>query len=83
LRHAYEFSPEQTCMAFSGLLGLPNVRTVSSQSIQNAIEWHSSGMDFADALHLSVAGDCRMMMSFDKKFIKTAKAVSARKISEP
>jgi predicted nucleic acid-binding protein len=38
------------------------------------------GMDFADALHLGKASHCEAMVTFDRKFIKAAKAVGVESV---
>lgn len=51
------------------LLGLPNVSVGNAAKINNALEWHKNGMDFAEALHLAESGHCERLVTFDKKFI--------------
>lgn len=38
--------------------------------LAEALDQAEAGMDFADALHLSAAGHCEAMLTFDRKFIK-------------
>ena len=38
-----------------------------------ALDWTVGGMDFADALHLAKAEGCNAMVTFDRRFVRTAK----------
>lgn len=41
-----------------------------------ALDWTNRGMDFADALHLAKAERCDAMVSFDRRFARTATKLS-------
>lgn len=41
------------------------------------------GMDFADALHLSVSPDCRAFYTFDQKLVRKAKNRGRCAVMEP
>jgi predicted nucleic acid-binding protein len=47
-----------------------------------ALDRVERGMDFADALHLGKASHCDAMITFDRKFIKAAKAVGVETLRE-
>lgn len=83
LRYAYEFEPEQICDAFRKLFGLKNVRLANAQLVAQAIGWHGSGLDFADALHLAVSQQNTAMKTFDDKFIKRAKSLTSCSVERP
>lgn len=41
------------------IAGLPRVRVEQAEALALALDWYEAGMDFADALHLALAGkDC-------------------------
>lgn len=35
--------------------------------------WYITGMDFADALHLAQCQQAEQLLTFDKRFVKSAK----------
>ncbi|NET48916.1 MAG: type II toxin-antitoxin system VapC family toxin, partial [Merismopedia sp. SIO2A8] len=47
LRFAYKFRPRQICVALRNLMGLPNVYLMEAAVIEQALEWHENGLDFA------------------------------------
>ncbi|CBL45674.1 PilT-like protein [gamma proteobacterium HdN1] len=83
LRYAYEFEPEQICAAFRKLFGLKNVRLANAQIVAQAIGWHESGLDFADALHLAGSQQHTTLKTFDDKFIKRAKNLTPCTVEQP
>ncbi|PCK07213.1 MAG: PIN domain nuclease [Alteromonadaceae bacterium] len=83
LRYAYEFSPDQICTAFRNLLGLKNVHITNPTLIAQAVNWHEEGMDFADALHLSLSQKCSAFYTFDKKFISKSKGLTECAVTLP
>ncbi|MCC5866336.1 MAG: type II toxin-antitoxin system VapC family toxin [Wenzhouxiangella sp.] len=54
------------------LLGLPNVTVEDWPCIDQALNLHLKGLDFADALHWSRIGHCEAMASFDRSFARAA-----------
>jgi hypothetical protein len=40
-------------------------------------------MDFADALHLGSASECETMLTFDRKFIRSAAVIGEKRVAEP
>ena len=83
LRYAYHFKPSEITKAFQSLFGLSNVNLQEPIVIYDAIQWHTHGMDFADAIHLAKSQDCEAFVTFDKKFIKSALNVSTIPVKEP
>lgn len=54
------------------LLGLPNVEPVQSDGVRAPLAHYAQGMDFADALHLTLSGAHEALISFDKGFVRRA-----------
>lgn len=82
LRYAYNFSVDDICSALKKLFGLPNVHLSNPVFITQAIEWHEQGLDFADALHLSLSQQHEQLLTFDKKYVKKAKGLCKCVVSE-
>jgi len=76
LRFAYELTPEDICNAFMSLFGLKNIHLSNPAFISQAIEWHKMGMDFSDAMHLTLCQQHEKFYTFDKKFSLKAKALT-------
>lgn len=83
LRYAYHFKQPEITTAFQSLFGLPNVELEEPSVIFNAIEWHQSGMDFVDALHLAQSKDADAFVTFDKNLIKLAANNTTLQVREP
>ena len=82
LRSAYGFSSQQVAAGLRGLAGLPTVTVESPVLLAEALERVENGMDFADALHLGSAARCEVLLTFDRRFIRTAEGGSVR-VREP
>jgi predicted nucleic-acid-binding protein len=72
LRGAYGFKPSPISAAFAGLAGLENVSIENPAVFMRALSLYLSGMDFADALHVSGAGATDGFRTFDKSLVKQA-----------
>ncbi len=83
LRFAYKFEPSEIQASFTKLLGLTNVRMANPDLLAKAIEWHGTGLDFADALHLAASQGASRFLTFDAKFIKKAKELSQCRVERP
>ncbi len=83
LRYAYRFKPTEIMNAFESLFGLSNVQLQDPIGVADAIEWHRNGVDFADAIHLAQSKDAEALVTFDKKFIKSARKNAAVAVREP
>ena len=83
LRFAYHFKPVEICRAFRNLLGLPNVQLTNGSLMAQALQWHESGLDFADALHLAQSQDCSAIYTFDTKFVNRAKGLTDCEVQQP
>jgi len=76
LRAGYGFSSEQIRQAFQNVLGLPRLHVESPEKIEKALQWWASGLDFADALHISFSGAASQFATFDEKLGRRAKKIS-------
>ena len=83
LRNAYEFEPAQISAAFRKLFGLKNVRLANAQVVAQAIEWHESGLDFADGLHLALSQQSAALKTFDEQFIKRGRKLTSCVVEKP
>lgn len=83
LRYAYEYPSAEICAAFRKLFGMKNVHPNSPGKIAQAIDWHEKGLDFADALHLSLSEIQAEFKTFDEKLIKRAANLTACKVGNP
>jgi predicted nucleic-acid-binding protein len=83
LRSAYKFAPQDVADALNAFAGLPQVRLENAEAVAVALEWMRNGMDFADALHLAVSGECEAFISFDENLARKAKAIGAMPIRQP
>ena len=72
LRYAYRLKKPAILNAFHGILGLPNVEIEDPLGVAQALKWHESGLDFADALHLASSAAARQFMTFDEELKKMA-----------
>lgn len=74
LRAFYGFAVEDFVRVVKHLLGLPNVSVEEWARIDDALAWHTQGLDFADALHLLASSHCTELMSFDdRRFARRAR----------
>ncbi len=83
LRHAYGIDNGAIMKGFQKMMGLPNVRVEDQQAVFQAISWHESGLDFADALHLSSSMKADKFVTFDNAFIKKARKLISIDITGP
>ena len=82
LRGVYGFAGEEVATALRAFAGLPGVSVEGPDLIAEALDHAESGMDFADALHLAAAARCEAMLTFDRRFIETARDAPVR-VMEP
>jgi len=74
LRSVYGYPPAQVARAMRAFAGLPTVTVEDGAMLAAALDLAERGIDFADALHLRRSAHCEGFASFDKKFVKAAKA---------
>lgn len=82
LRSAYEYRPTEVARALRSFAGLPTVTVEDEAIVAKALELAEKGMDFADALHLGRSARCEGFVSFDRRFIKAAKAAGYENIQD-
>lgn len=73
LRAFYGFAAEDFVRVVKHLLGLPNVSVQEWPQVSDALNLHTDGLDFADALHLLASKHCTEFLTFDdKRFARRA-----------
>jgi predicted nucleic acid-binding protein len=84
LRRLYGYTTEQVCEALKAVFGLPIVQLEDSAAVNQALDWHSLGLDFADALHLaSRAGGAETFMTFDERLVKKSRLLGIHGVKLP
>ncbi|BAU63274.1 hypothetical protein STA3757_06340 [Stanieria sp. NIES-3757] len=83
LRFAYKLNSQEICHALKQLFGLPNVHLANANLINQVLQWHENGLDFADAFHLAQSQHCSELYTFDEKFIKKASKLTKCQILKP
>ena len=83
LRGGYRFRRDRIIAALAAFAGLPRVTLEDPTASARALDWMRSGLDFADALHLSKSQDCEAFVSFDQRFAALANSLSEVKIRAP
>jgi len=82
LRSAYEYRPADVSRALRAFAGLPTVTVEDGALVAAALDLAEQGVDFADALHLGRSAHCEGFVTFDRKFVKTAKAAGYPSVRE-
>ena len=82
LRSVYGFAAIEVAAALRSFSGLPNVSVESPALLAEALNLAEKGMDFADALHLGAAARCKVMLTFDRRFIEMTREAPIR-VMEP
>lgn len=72
LRFSYGLSRTTIAAAFGKLLATSSVTVEGVEAVRAAIDGYASGMDFADALHLSSSGGAQRFVTLDKKLARAA-----------
>jgi predicted nucleic-acid-binding protein len=73
LRRGYAEKPAKVAGALADLIGLPNITCEDEAEIRQALAWHQSGMDFADALHLAASHASTKFITFDRDMVKVGR----------
>ena len=73
LRSVYGLPATQVAAALRDFAGLPGVSVESPARLAEALDRVNEGMDFADALHLGAAAQCEALLTFDRRFIESAR----------
>ncbi|GLS37777.1 hypothetical protein GCM10010869_33710 [Mesorhizobium tianshanense] len=82
LRSTYGFAPLEIARTLRAFSGLPTVEVEDGAVVSSALDLSERGLDFADALHLSKSAHCTGFATFDRKFIKAAKAAGYDGVQE-
>jgi predicted nucleic acid-binding protein len=82
LRSAYGYRPAGLARALRAFAGLPTVSVEDDTVIAAALDLAEKGMDLADALHLCKSSNCEAFATFDRKFVKAAKAAGCDSVRE-
>jgi len=82
LRSSYDYRPAEVARAMRAFAGLPTVTVEAGAMLAAALDLAEKGMDFADALHLGRSAHCDGFASFDRKFVKAAKAAGYAGVRE-
>ena len=80
LRSLYGFPPDARAEALRALAGLRTVFLEDELAVSKALDWFQGGLDFADALHLTSAGNSEQFAIFDRKLAQQAKRLTALEI---
>lgn len=81
LRGAYDIPRPQIAASLRKLLGLPSVALANAIAVAQALEWFEAGLDFADAMHLALAGDAEEFVTFDARLAKRAHRITGRQVT--
>ena len=81
LRSLYGFEESSIRTAFTKLLGLKNVHVEDESSMAAALALTASGIELADAMHLSSRPPGAAFVSFDKAFARRARRAGVSDIS--
>jgi len=82
LRSTYGFRPVDVVRALRAFAGLPTVTVEDGAIVAGALDLAEKGLDFADALHLGRSAHCDGFASFDRRFVKAAKAAGCAGVRE-
>jgi predicted nucleic-acid-binding protein len=74
MRGYYGFKPAEVSGVLTHLLSLEHVEIEDRDTVQQAIDSHAAGLDFADALHHAGYRRCDAMATFDdRRFARRAR----------
>ena len=82
LRSAYGYAPPDIIRALRAFGGLRTVQIEDPAIVSSALDLAEKGLDFADALHLGKSVHCTSFATFDRKFVKAAKAAGYESVQE-
>mgnify|MGYP001243186252 FL=1 len=81
LSYSYGFDAAAIVGALRRLCGLPTVHLRDAAAVALALEWHATGLDFADAFHLALSAHCSRLLTFDRRFVARASAVGGPRVA--
>lgn len=82
LRSTYSYKPADVARALRAFGGLPGVKIEDAGAVSAAFDLAEQGMDFADALHLGRSDKADGFLTFDRRFVKAAKAAGIETVRE-
>lgn len=71
-KRGYALVPAVVAERIRHVAGLPSVQVEHGAQVADALRWYEQGMDFADALHLALAGADIGLATFDQRMQKRA-----------
>lgn len=83
LRSGYQCKPQDIATYFHAFLGLPGVEVSEPEAVVEALQNYVAGMDFADALHLTLSKGAPTFVTFDRRLIRKAQKLSSRDLRQP
>ena len=83
LRAAFGLSRVEICSGLRLICGLPKVKFREILIIEQTIDLHEKGLDFADAFHLTSCRTAAAFKTFDAEFIRKAKKLSDQIVQKP
>jgi predicted nucleic-acid-binding protein len=83
LKTTFRYRSQDIAAALDRVAGLATVTLENAERAARAFAWTSAGMDFAEALHLAAAEGCEGFVTFDRKLISAAAAISPTPVREP
>jgi len=72
-KRGYALEPTVVAERIRHVAGLPSVQVEHGGQVAEALNWYEQGMDFADALHLALAGPEIGLATLDQGIQKRAK----------
>jgi len=78
LRGVYDLPEAEIVALLEDLLAIDNLVVDRAAAVARAVEGLRQGMDFSDALHLTQAGHCGHLATFDARFRKLAKRLELK-----
>lgn len=82
LRSTYGYRAGDIARALRAFAGLPTVTVEDAAVVAAALDLAENGLDFADALHLGRSAHCKGFATFDRKFVKAARAAGYDTVHE-
>jgi len=78
MRGFYLFTPVEVRRVLMALCGLSSAAVEDRNAVLHALELHSRGVDFADALHLARSQSCEALMTFDRDLFRRGNAKGSK-----
>jgi predicted nucleic-acid-binding protein len=82
LRSTYGYQAAHVAHAIRVFAGLPTVTVEDGAVVAAALDLTEKGIDFAEALHLEKSAHCEGLATFDRRFVKAAKAAGYEGVRE-